>query len=142
MFDGALYSVSGNLPEFNPAVVFLYLEDMCQVPGDSLTFPIWVCGNQDAVGLLSCFLQFLIMGPSASNSIIFRLKVILNVHTKLAFKEVTHMAHGCFNDVVSSPRKRAIVILAGDSYDYKRFTQGHLHAGGKRGQCPPQPPEY
>ncbi len=92
-FDGLLHRILRDLSELNPALIFVYLQDMGKVPSDGLALPVRVRGNQDAVRFLGRLPQFLEDWTFAANGNVFWFKVVFNIYAKLAAGEVTHMAH-------------------------------------------------
>ena len=91
----ALDTAGGDFMEGNPAGRRrIHAQDVAQMPGDSLPFPVRVRCQIDLVGLFGQGLQFLDQRTLAPDIDVFGCEIMLHVHPELALGQVTQMAHG------------------------------------------------
>ena len=70
------------------------IKKMGQMPGDSLPLPVGIAGQIHPVSLGGILLQCFDQISLAPDIYVFRLKIVLHINAKLAFRQIPQMPHG------------------------------------------------
>ncbi len=92
-----IYSLRSNFVKnrafiLNLLATFAALQNVAQMPRNSLAFPIQVCGQNNAVNAAKLFFQFGDNFFGFWRNYILRLKIVFNVNAKPALGQVAHVA--------------------------------------------------
>ena len=77
-------------------------ENVGKVPGDGLSLPVRVGGKEDLGGVFGLLFEVLDGIAFAADIDIMCFKVIFDIHSKCAFRQVTHVADRCNHFVVGT----------------------------------------
>ena len=86
---------TGDLIEGDPVgLVGIHPQDLRQMPGNRLSFPVRVGGQIDRLALFGGGFQLFDQILFALDGLVFGLEMVFHIHTQLAFGQIPDMAHG------------------------------------------------
>ncbi len=95
LLEGFLHGPLGDLVEGDPLDLALReLQGLGQVPGDGLSLPVGVGGEEDGLGLLGRSREFLHDLPLVRDHLVAGLEPVFHVDAQPGFWEIPNVAHG------------------------------------------------
>ena len=114
--------LAGDLVKGHAAGLLLRQVKKClQMPGNGLTFAVRVGGEIDGVALFCRLLQLADQLFLTANGLIFRGKIVLNIHADGALGQITEMTHAGLHRVVRTQILANGLGLGGRLHDHQMF---------------------
>ena len=120
MGHALFHAGAGDLIEGHPVLgVRIQAQNVGQVPGDGLSFPVRVRGQQHAVGLGGSFLQLFHQLFLAFDDGVLGLEVVLHVHAEAGLGQIPHVSHRGHHFIAASQIFLNGLRLGGRFHNYQ-----------------------